>query len=131
MIHGGLVGKRQMRMAAWEAAQSSNHKPGRCGVSPAVRLFGQKVKLSNELYERGEPVGWHPEVADDSSELALRLRIRQYAAEAAAKYDAEQAVARAVAARSRPAQHFEPGTKIFFYRSYATRDRDTFSDQPW
>lgn len=38
--------------------------------------------------------------------------------ETAAKYQAEQTVARAVAARSRPMRLSEPGQRVFFYRKY-------------
>jgi len=124
IIHTGVHGARAMKLVGWEAANAVNHQPGRCGVSPAVRLSGQRARLPGELYDKGEQVGLHPDVLDSGGELALRFRIRQAAVEATNKHEAEQAVARAVAARPRPMTVFEPGQRVFVYRSYAGKQRE-------
>jgi hypothetical protein len=76
------------------------------------------------LYDKREQVGLHPDVLDTGDELALRFRIRQATVEAAQKHDAEQAVARAVSARSRPMTVFEPGQLVFFYRYHPDKQRE-------
>ena len=111
VIRAGASGKRQMQVAGWESAAVPNHKLGHCGVSPATRLFGTQVKLHGELYEHGESVGWHPDVLDVGNKLAMRFDIRRATTEAAQKNEAEQVVARAVAARSRPLVEVTPGQR--------------------
>ena len=62
----------EMRIVGFEAATSLNQRPGPTGVSPAMVLFGQRLKLYGELYADGEPVA-PPEAADNASQLGRRL----------------------------------------------------------
>lgn len=43
IVHGGLEGERAICICGWEAAHAHNHRPGRAGVPPITRLFGQKA----------------------------------------------------------------------------------------
>jgi len=105
-----------MRMLGYEAATSYNQRLGPSGFSPATRLFGTRARVYGELYKNGEFTGWHPDALDAGTEVATRLEIRRAAQEAAARYEHEQLVRTATAARSRVEVNFEVGRRIYFYR---------------
>eukprot|EP00974_Lingulodinium_polyedra_P082869 8026577-Lingulodinium_polyedra.AAC.1 len=81
------------------------------------------MKLYGDLYELGE-VGCHPNVLEPGSALGRRFAMRECAREALERHQSADAMARAVAARSRPLREFETGTKVFFYRSYVGKRKE-------
>ena len=73
-LHLGLKGPVDMKYAGIEAVSALNQRPGASGVSAAMMLFGQKLKLYGELYEDGEPAYHHLDVNDASTELGRRFQ---------------------------------------------------------
>ena len=59
-----------MDIVTLEAATAKNRRPGPSGVSPAMHLFGLKLRLPAEVYEDGIAPGVHHDVIDESSEPA-------------------------------------------------------------
>ena len=55
MIQVGIE-EQEMRITGIEAATALNQRPGPNGVSAGMMLFGQKMKLSGELYANGSCV---------------------------------------------------------------------------
>ena len=123
VLHRGLKGVSDMTAAGTEAASAINARPGPSGVSPAMMLFGQRLKLYGDLYAGGEPVGHHPDANDPSSALARRLKIRVIAKQAMGTHHARELLRRAVSARSRVLEGIRVGEIIFFYRDYPTGKR--------
>ena len=107
-----------MLVAGIEAANAVNHRPGPTGMSPAMLLFGQRLKLYGELYADGDGMGHHPDGDDPNSLLARRFKIRMNSRQAAERWFAKEMVRRAVAARSRPLDAVQVGELVFFYRNY-------------
>ena len=76
--HGAYGGLEEMQWLAWETAAALNHFPGQSGYSPALLLFGQKMKLVGECWHEGKAVSYHPCVAEEGDPLARRLKIREH-----------------------------------------------------
>jgi hypothetical protein len=121
-LHMGLKGQTDMEVSGWEAASAINQRPGASGVSPALVLFGQKMRLYGELYPdpNDEPVR-HPDSDDASSLLARRFKIRLAARQAIERHYAKEAIRRSVAARTRTLEKVVVGQSVFFYRQYTTQ----------
>ena len=79
VLHLGIKGPDEMRLAGIDVAAALNHRPGPSGISPGTMLFGQRMKLYAELYADGEPA-LHP--LDNNNALARRLQIRSAAKQA-------------------------------------------------
>ena len=92
-------------------------RPGPSGVSPAMMLFGQRLKLYGELYADGEPLH-HLEGTDPSTELGRRMQIRCSARQSAEVHFAKEMVRKSVAARTRHSTKVDVGEIVFFYRCY-------------
>ena len=88
VIFMGLKGRQDMLVAGIEAATAVNQRPGPTGVSPAMLLFGQKMKLYGELYVNGETAGHHPDGDDPNSYLARRFKIRMNSRQVAERWHA-------------------------------------------
>ena len=99
VLHQGITGE-EMRIAGIEAATALNQQPGPTGVSAAMMLFGQRMKLYGEIYANGEPTT-HPDGADTSTELGRRLQIRNTTRQASEAYHAKELVRKAASARTR------------------------------
>ena len=100
-----------MSVVSCEVARALNQRAGRFGSLPAIRVFGQRVKVHGELMEQGEVVP-HPKVVDDGDELATRFINRAPTREALEENAASEAIRRAAATRSRSMKTFEPGTSV-------------------
>ena len=118
VLHLGLSGQFDMKMAGVEAAASLNQRPGPSGVSPGMMLFGQRLKLYGELYKDGEPAYHHLDGNDASTELGRRLQIRCSARQATEAHYAKEMVRKTVAARTRHVEKVDVGELVFFYRCY-------------
>ncbi len=101
VLHLGLTGAYDMKMAGVEAAAALNQRPGASGVSPGMMLFGQKLKMYGELYQDGEPAYHHLDGNDASTELGRRLQIRCSSRQATEAHYAKEMVRKTVAARAR------------------------------
>ena len=64
-----------MSLVSYEVACALNQRAGRFGISPATRVFGQRMKVCGEQTQHGEVVH-HPKVVDEGDELARRFIIR-------------------------------------------------------
>ena len=111
-----------MKAGGVEAASAINGRPGPSGVSAAMMLFGQRLKLYGDLYAGGEPAGHHPEGDDPSSALARRFKIRVSARHALERHHAKELLRRAVSARSRVLEEIRVGDIIFFYSDCPRRE---------
>ena len=118
VLHLGVKGPQEMKMACVEAASATNQRPGPSGVSPGMMLFGQRLKLYGELYADGEPSYHHLDGNDPSTELGRRLQIRCSARQATEAHYAKEMVRKTVAARTRLVEKTEIGELVFFYRCY-------------
>ena len=118
VVQNQVEGRRELNIVAYESAHACNQRPGGSGAPPATRLFGQRMKLYGELCINGGDFAAHPDIADPGGELSRRFLIRQVAREELDKYEANQIIARSVAARTRKMPHYEPGSRCFFYRAY-------------
>jgi len=116
VLHSGVNGT-EMKLTGIEAATSLNQRPGPTGVSPAMMLFGQRLKLYGELYANGEPM-CHPDGGDQSTELGRRLQIRNIVRQATEAHFAKELVRKAVSARTRVVENTSVGEIVFFYRRY-------------
>ena len=67
VLHLGVKGFQEMKMAGIEAASATNQRPGASGVSPGMMLFGRRLKLYGELYADGEPAYHHLDGNDPST----------------------------------------------------------------
>jgi len=118
VLHLGLKGPEEMKLAGIEAAAAVNQRPGASGVSPGMMLFGQRLKMYGELYADGEPAYHHLDGNDASTELGRRLQIRCSSRQAAEAHYAKEMVRKTVAARTRLVEKVEVGELVFFYRCY-------------
>jgi len=146
VLHLGLA-PEEMKLAGIEAAAAMNQRPGvrtnssiceglvhkpfwRCfsqtpfeeespsGVSPGMRLFGQRLEMYGELYVDGEPAYHHLDGNDPSTELGRRLQIKCPARQATEAHYAKEVVRKTVAARTRLVEKVDVGEQTFFYRCY-------------
>ena len=118
VLHLGLKGPEDMKLAGVEAAAAVNHRPGPSGVSPGMMLFGQRLKMYGELYADGEPAYHHLDGNDPSTELGRRLQIRCSSRQATEAHYAKEMVRKTVAARTRLVEKVDVGDLVFFYRCY-------------
>ena len=118
-----MSGAGEMKLAGVEAVNALNQRPGASGVSSAMLLFGQKMKLYGEIYANGEPAAYsHLDGTDVSTELGRRFQIRCTARQMAEVHFAKEVVRKTVAARTRVSQKpFEVGELVFFYRNYPNK----------
>ncbi len=119
VLHSGVRGT-EMKIAGIEAAASLNQRPGPTGVSPAMMLFGQRLKLYGELYANGEPTT-HPEGGDTSTVLGRRLQIRNSVRQATEAHYAKELVRKAVSSRTRQVSNTSVGEFVYFYRRYPSQ----------
>ena len=68
-----------MRSQAREVAWAKNSLTREHGWSPVVLVFGREPRVFGELVEQGNPTGYHPQVGDPGSEVAMRMRYRCHA----------------------------------------------------
>ena len=108
-----LTGYDQVTGVCIEVSSAVNQRPGASGASPALLLFGQRLKLYGKLYADGEPTGHHP-VAEDLGDV-LALRIRSAAQQALEIYSSRELVRRSVAARTRTLDKVSVGDMVLFY----------------
>ena len=113
VLHSGIKGADEMRVAGVEAISAINQRPGASGVSPAMMLFGQRTKLYGELYANGEPTLHHLDT-DAASELGRRFQIRNSAKQATEAFYAKEMVRKTVAARTRKLDSTAVGEIVFF-----------------
>jgi len=114
VLHLGLKGPQDMKLAGIEAAAAVNQRPGASGVSPGMMLFGQRLKLYGELYADGEPAYHHLDGQDPSTELGRRLQIRCSAKQATEAHYAKEMVRKTVSARTRLVDKSEVGELFCF-----------------
>ena len=116
MLHLGLKGAQDMKTAGVEAATALNQRPGASGISAAMMLFGQRLKLYGELYANGEPV--HHLDEGPGTTVYQRLLIRNTSKQALEAECAREMVRKSVAARTRLVEKKDVGELVFFYRCY-------------
>ena len=116
VIHSGVTGE-EMRMCGLEAVATLNQRPGPTGVSAAMMLFGQKLKMYGEIYANGEP-HTHPDGTDRATDLGRRLEIRNSTRQAAEAHHAKELLRKTVAAKTRKVENTAVGEIIYFYRCY-------------
>ena len=109
-----------MKLAGIEAVATLNQRPGPTGVSPALILFGQRLKLYWELYDANGDPSVHPDGTDPTTELGRRLQIRNIARQASEAYHAKELVRKAVSARTRVIENTAVGEIVYFNRRYDT-----------
>jgi len=131
VVQKGLQGRQAAKDCAWEIAHVANNRPGGNGLPASFRLFGRGQRQYGCLYHQGDPQHLHPEVADPASEVSRRLAIRRIAQEVADQYEATELAARAVVARGRPLRLYEPGYRVFFYRSHPGRRKNELIEGKW
>ena len=109
VLHLGLKGPQDMKLAGIEAAAAVNQRPGASGVSPGMMLCGQRLKLYGEFYADGEPAYHHLDGQDPSTELGRRLQIRCSAKQATEAHYAKEMVRKTASARTRAVDKSEVG----------------------
>ena len=116
VLHSGIRGADDMRMAGGEAISAINQRPGASGVSAGMMLFGQRTRLYGEPYANGEPTLHHLDTVA-ARELNRRLQIRNSAKQATDTFSAKEMVRKTVSARTRKINNTSVGEIVFFYRN--------------
>ena len=119
VLHVGVKGEKEAKTAGIEVVSAINQRPGQHGVSAAMMLFGQKLKLYGEIYADGEP--YHHIDSAPGSELARRFLIRSAATQSVEHHHSKEAVRLAAAARTRVIKKVDTGEYVFFYRNYPSK----------
>jgi hypothetical protein len=119
-------GKEAMEGIGFESCWAKNSLVREHGWSPVCLVFGREPRAAGELVEAGNPVGYHLDVGERSSDIASRMRFRYHAKMEYVKAQAKQMLMKTVHQRTRKLQETHVGQLVFFYRdTQKKKDRGT------
>ena len=125
--HSGVKGRDGMRTASREVAWAKNSLVREHGWSPVTLVFGREPRIFGELYEAGNPAGFHPQVGDPKSDVAVRMRMRYQAKLEFIRSQAKSMLLRTAYQRTRRISQPQVGQMVFFWRAEGAKKRESQS----
>ena len=125
--HTQARGREQVRSLAREVSWAKNSLTREHGWSPVALVFGREPRVFGELVEQGNATGYHPQVGDSGSEVAMRMRYRYHAKLEYTRSQARHMLAKTVQQRTRRVTVPQVGQLVFFWRKEKSKDRPSQS----